>query len=484
MARLVRYAPQSVMIPPQIAARRGDLLRNAVDTYPADQAIDGGYALFHDVFRTVGDDKIIALGSGWRDAALTPIFGDDLVIADWRAHSYAPMKDDLTPRGVFHNGQALKMSYRSLYGLQSSRKKQIYAPVAGIYEIEMTDALKRQPRAEIEFVWNDFKAALSVPRNPFAERARADLTLQASQRGNHPLWVSDWCRYHYYEHQITRIAIYDNLDAASDEIFEALKGLPDGLEVIYIDWPYRYNYEVYFNQAQVISLNHCPLILGATGDYYINLDFDEYLVNRSGAALARALDAQMAGRFGQAHAVALRQCPVPNFSAAPAAKAKADRVARVWDFERALYKTYSTAPKTIHKYGRFECVWQHSATPLWPARLKFLLRFRLARAALENLGAILPFIRYTRPQRGGAFLSLARRALSRGARTPLLNRVARPLLERFDRRALIFPDLFFYHYAALGSNWNKRRGGKSDSIDAATFIPMAHRISKSQIYKD
>ncbi len=102
------------------------------------------------------------------------------------------------------------------------------------------------------------------------------------QKNNPTPWILDWIRYHH-ELGVERFLIYDNGSDNVDELQRDLGNLPDSVDIVLIDWPYRYGpTSSYYNQfCQATQNNHAYQHFGAcqwTGHF----DIDEFMVFKQG----------------------------------------------------------------------------------------------------------------------------------------------------------------------------------------------------------
>ena len=124
----------------------------------------------------------------------------------------------------------------------------------------------------------------------------------AIQKDNHPVWISDWCRFFNRIHNVSRIVLYDNASSNLEELKSELQGLSKEMEIHLVHWNFPFGPpSSAFTQRG--ALNHCYWNLKDRSKYFLNFDIDEYLVNRTPYPLSEYLNRTMSSRIASLYVI-------------------------------------------------------------------------------------------------------------------------------------------------------------------------------------
>ena len=243
---------------------------------------------------------------------------------------------------------------------------------APLMELEVAEA------AELEVRVGGESVRLAVPANPFADLARVDLAQQTLQRDYDARWVRDHSLFHHRAHRYGRILFYDNMSSDAGRIADELRGLDEGLEVAWVDWPVplerrRWSsaakrYVRYWGGSQRAAYTHGFHLFGHSARFISHFDLDEYLHNGSGRDLVEYLESRTAG-------LPFRYIKERRFT--ERAEAPPGSLPRAWHFrQRALMRDNfdkpicATGGRSI-LYVNTHTVHTSLAPPALPRRVRF-----------------------------------------------------------------------------------------------------------------
>ncbi len=360
MSNFVIYTPQSIMMPREFSERHAERLKYTIHHYDDEIRPDLDYVLIHDVWRSRDGNYIIAMDSGWRHWIDFPYSVQDVptpkIKPDWD-----PIKRELFPLKIYHNGQPLKYKYHCYpRWLRQPLPGRFLAPSHlpfGIYKISLSNKMKALHEIELEFAWRNFKRTIQVPPNPFVSAKNISFTLHTLQKDNPVEWIEDWIHYYHREHRVERVVIYDNDSENQGALLNCLKNIRNHVELVLIPWPY--NYKMYWNLCQMTSLNHCPLIWGDSSKYYLNFDIDEYLVNPSDYSLKEYLS-NYTKTNPASSSITIPDCRVPY----KVGDSNQEQLPRVGDFQYISKRFLKTEvgfceTKTVNIYDKFSLLEIH-----------------------------------------------------------------------------------------------------------------------------
>ncbi len=175
------------------------------------------------------------------------------------------------------------------------------------------------------------------------------LTISTIQQNNHIEWIQDWVRWHKNLHNIQRLILYDNGSSDKQRIMRNLKELDVDMRIVFVEWPFEYGRSP-DKFAQRGAMNHCRMRFAVRSGYCINIDLDEFLVNKSGQNLLEYLNSTFNDE--QVSSIRMRESWIPRQQ--PRSK-NIPELARVWhqSFRRRNQGIQpSGKTKYIYRYDR------------------------------------------------------------------------------------------------------------------------------------
>ena len=175
---------------------------------------------------------------------------------------------------------------------QETSYKQVFIACTKFFIAEIDRVDDENLPLKVDFRWTPRKS------EPFSLSTEADfniwekeepkLTLCTMQKNNPKEWIRDWILYHQRLHSVERIVLYDNMSENSDQLVQYLKTLEIKAEIILVKWDMPYIVDVWWH-SQIYHLNHAYYWLWNRISWIINIDIDEYLVNRTSNTLEQYL---------------------------------------------------------------------------------------------------------------------------------------------------------------------------------------------------
>lgn len=153
-------------------------------------------------------------------------------------------------------------------------------------------SIRWHSRLEITFVFNFITLTVPCSIRNFILKDKKQLTLATLQKNNPVTWLKDWSKWHNRLHGVERVVIYDNGSDYFSSLIAELGCLTAAMELLVIKWPFPYGSKHNHTRqyCQIGALNHFRLCFGASTEWCINLDIDEYLYNNNTELLARLLN--------------------------------------------------------------------------------------------------------------------------------------------------------------------------------------------------
>ena len=205
------------------------------------------YSLFYDVFFDYKRDNIWAIGP--------PLLS---------------LKEKIFPFKIFYKKQEISYNYWKTEGFDYNTSCHFQIPASKIKEQNPT----------LTFIGKNWKFSCVVASFPPIKNNNITLTtLQKDYSAKH---IIDWIKWHYRNHGIQSIFLYDN---GSDNVLEVINSIKKleflDLEIIFIHWNYYYGGLLGIEEdlfAQGVQLNHTHKFFFHRGRYIGSWDMDELLV--------------------------------------------------------------------------------------------------------------------------------------------------------------------------------------------------------------
>lgn len=250
MARIRQYTPNPVFLPLSARIRRelrvkrprfGDMPFSAAELRQYDET-----TLLYDIFLNAGNDRLFAVGPPLLNLRpiCTPL---RLCVRDGRDQWSSPL----------------------------SYKEAECDKTTAIYEFDLPKGRLDPPLSVALEMGGNLRQQVVIPRS---SSAGCRLAMVAIQKNNRHHWISDWARYHH-DLGVERLVLYDNASEDADGLRATLAALPDGLDVVLVDWPFKYGPARGWGNryAQRGMLNHVARKWD-DANWVLNVDIDEYVV--------------------------------------------------------------------------------------------------------------------------------------------------------------------------------------------------------------
>ena len=341
------YYPNGLMIPPELNLEREKLPitrgSRLIRQKPHDRT-----TILYDLFLDHGKNKIIALAPG-------PI----------------NLEEYLFPVEVSYKNRPLQ--FKKLVTHDYNREVEII-----VLEIDV-DGIELNPNLKLKFKWASFESEVPVtvdyPKDTFH-----DMSIVTLQKDNPPVWVSDWIKYHHRVHGISRAIIYDNNSDNYDQLLSHLAKNISEVQIIIVNWKYLFGPPC--NRFSPMGFhNHCYRMFGK-GKYYIKMDVDEYLVNRTSLSLEHYLARTIKGNV---IAVNISGEKIPNQSSATNTK---DR--RVYHFLTKYRRRVNSNRKVIYTPHNIDYVAMHYVVSSIPGWARVLNNSKICRNILRRFSLPIP----------------------------------------------------------------------------------------------
>ena len=197
-----------------------------------------------------------------------------------------PLNKIMSPPDIFCNGNRYE------------HKSSVLKGKVNFLIVDVSDeAIKNDWPLKIEFKWANeeiqFSRCIDLFPNPWQD-SKPELTLSTLQKDNPKEWIRDWIYYHHRIHNVKRVLLYDNMSQNVSELEEYLRCIEDDnkdLSIALINWNMAYNSpaDPYRPIAQSGQLHHSYYWLWNKISWIINIDIDEYLINRNKESLSQYL---------------------------------------------------------------------------------------------------------------------------------------------------------------------------------------------------
>ena len=341
------YHPNGLMIPPELNLEREKLPITRGSRRERQKPHDRTTILY-DLFLDRNKNKIVAL-------APDPL----------------NLEEHLFPVEVTYKNNPLQ--FKKLVTHDYNKNVEIIA-----LEIDV-DGIELNPNSKLKFKWATFESEVPVTVD-YPQDISHKMSIVTLQKDNPPAWVSDWIKYHHRVHGVSRAIIYDNNSDNYAQLISHLAKNISEVEVIVVNWKYLFGPPCNLF-APMGFHNHCYRMFGE-GKYYIKLDVDEYLVNRTALSLEHYLARAIKGNVV---AINIPGGKVPNQSGATSIKDL-----RVYHFLTKYRRRVGSNRKVIYTPHNIDFVAMHYAVSSIPGWARVLSNSKICRGILRRFNLPIP----------------------------------------------------------------------------------------------
>ena len=341
------YHPNGLTIPPELNLERKKIPVTR-GSHSERQKPHDRTTVLYDLFLDRGKNKVIAL-------APDPL----------------NLEEHLFPVEVTYKNNPLQ--FKRLVSHDYNRNVKITS-----LEIDV-DGIELDPNLKLKFKWAAFESEIPVTVD-YPKDVHHKISIVTLQKDNPPVWVSDWIKYHHRVHGISRAIIYDNNSDNYDKLISHLAKNISEIPIIVVNWKYLFGPPCNLF-APMGFHNHCYRMFDK-GEYYLKLDVDEYLVNRTSLSLENYLTRTIKGNVV---AINIPGGKVPNQPGVTGTKEL-----RVYHFLTKYRRRVGSNRKIIYTPRKIDFVAMHYAVSSIPGWARVLSNSRIWRGILRRFRLPIP----------------------------------------------------------------------------------------------